>query len=210
MNERQNTVQVWDLVVRIGHWVLVAGFFIAYLTEDDLLTQHVWAGYAVGIVVAFRIIWGLIGSKHARFSDFLYSPFVAVRYLVGLLTGRADRYLGHSPAGGTMVVLLLLGLAGTVYTGLALYAIEENAGPLANVVATEGTSSLLPAVIESALADEGGEDDQREQFWEELHEVFANVTLALVILHIAGVLLASYAHKENLVKAMFTGRKRRE
>lgn len=184
-------VPVWDLLVRIGHWTIVVGFFVAYLTEDDLLTLHVWAGYAVGVVVVLRIAWGLVGSKHARFVDFLYRPAEVVAYLRDLVSRRGKRYLGHSPAGGAMVVTLLIGLLAVTGTGLALYALHDHAGPLAGLV---GSASTLAG---------GG-----VRLWKEVHEVVANLVLALVALHVAGVLLASHVHHENLIKAMVTGRKR--
>lgn len=186
MNDTKETLRVWDPVVRIGHWALVIAFFTAYFTEDDFLAQHVWAGYVVTAVVAVRIVWGFVGTGHARFGDFLYSPAAVLRYLTGLFRFRADRYVGHSPAGGAMVFVLLLALIVTAVSGLVLYAIEDNAGPLAGMVAA-GAS---------------------EDFWEELHEFFANFTLVLVVLHVLGVILASRVHRENLVRAMFTGRKR--
>ena len=179
------SVYVWDRFVRIFHWSLVAGFTVAYLTEEDLLTVHVWAGYAVGVLIAARIVWGFVGSAHARFSDFMYSPAAALRYGRDLLLFRAGRHLGHSPGGGYMVFLLLLFLAATVVTGLVVYGGDQQAGPLAGMF-TEQTGEEM----------------------EEVHEVLANVTLALVIAHIAAVVLASFAHRENLIRAMVTGYKR--
>lgn len=209
MNTSAHTVRVWDPIVRIGHWTLVLAFFVAYFTEDDLLTQHVWAGYVVVAVVLVRLVWGFIGSRHARFSDFVRSPAATVRYVRELVSHRARRYRGHNPAGGAMIVAMLISLSGTAYSGLVLYAIEEDAGPLASWVAD---TDALPAIVSSASADENerGEtgDDVREEFWEEWHEFFANFTLLLVLLHVGGVVHASYTDKENLVKAMFTGRKR--
>jgi hypothetical protein len=73
---------VWDLFVRAAHWTIVAGFFVAYFTEDDALTLHVWAGYAVGFVVLLRIVWGFVGPRHARFTEFLYRPSEVVSYCV--------------------------------------------------------------------------------------------------------------------------------
>jgi cytochrome b len=99
-----------------------------------------------------------------------------------------------------MVIALLLGIATTVGTGLALYAVEENAGPLA------GWMSVQDGTADGA--GEAGGEGNREEFWEELHEFSANFTLVLVVLHVAGVLLSSYLHRENLVRAMVTGRKR--
>jgi cytochrome b len=205
--ENARTVRVWDAFIRVAHWLLVVGFFTAYLTEDDLLTAHVSAGYLVGSVVLLRVIWGFIGPEHARFGNFAYGPVKAVRYLGGLLRGHAERYLGHSPAGGAMVLLLLISLAGTVWSGLTVYAYDRGAGPLAPLLASE------PAVPERAeLARVAPESvpgpESAEEFWEEVHELFANFTLALVVLHIGGVLLASYMHRENLARAMVTGNKR--
>lgn len=197
MKASDNTTRVWDPIVRIGHWTLVLSFFVAYFTEDDFLTQHVWAGYVVGAVVCIRLIWGVVGSRHARFSDFVRSPAATFRHLGDLLHHKAKRYIGHNPAAGAMVVALLIGLFGTVYSGLEIYAIEENAGPLAGWVA-------------NGDADKRGEheDEADEEYWEEVHEFFANFMLLLIALHVAGVLYSSYAEKENLMKAMFTGRKR--
>lgn len=178
-------VTVWDPFVRVFHWTLVVGFAVAYLTEDDLLTVHVWAGYVVGILVVARIIWGFIGSPHARFADFVYAPSTALNYVRELLRFRGARYLGHSPGGGYMVILLLILVGATVVTGLIVYGGEQQAGPLAGMF-TEATGEAM----------------------EEWHEVISNITLGLIVIHISAVLLASFAHHENLVRAMVTGKKR--
>lgn len=198
------SVRVWDAFIRIAHWLLAVGFFTAYLTEDDLLTAHVWAGYLVGSVVLLRAVWGFIGPEYARFGNFAYGPVKVIRYLGGLLRGRAERYLGHSPAGGAMVLLLLISLAGTVWSGLTVYAYDRGAGPLAPLLASESAVLERPEPLASDAVPSSGDV---EEFWEELHEFFANFTLALVVLHVGGVLLASYVHRENLVRAMVTGHK---
>ncbi|HEX7025604.1 MAG TPA: cytochrome b/b6 domain-containing protein [Gammaproteobacteria bacterium] len=199
MNETSKWVYVWDPLVRIGHWLLVVGFFTAYFTEDHFLTQHVWAGYLVGAVVLFRIFWGFVGPKHARFSDFVVSPRRVFAYVRDLFRKGSQRYLGHNPLGGIMILALLASLIVTTWSGLVVYAYEENAGPLQGWVST---------------GDAGGRDDEAfeaaEEFWESLHEFFANFTLLLVVLHIGGVIFSSVKDRENLVKAMFTGRKRAE
>ena len=204
-------VAVWDPVVRYGHWLLVAAFAVAYLSSEggsrgpDPL--HVWAGYLVGALVVARLVWGLIGPRRARFTDFVCGPVTAIRYLADLLRGRARRYLGHSPAGGVMVVLLLLSLAATVVTGLMAYG-EQGKGPLAD----SGGAVVAAAYAD---ADEGrrrGTENRRnggeDSVLGELHSTLGNITLALVILHLLGVGLASLMHRENLVLAMIDGRKR--
>lgn len=218
MSSSTKTVGVWDPLVRIGHWTLVIAFFTAYFTEEDFLTQHTWAGYVVGSVVLIRIIWGFVGSKHAKFKDFIYSPSAIFTYLNGLISRKPQHYLGHNPAGGLMVFALLLSLSATTYTGIALYAVEKNAGPLAGIVANNDKTMPKASIISTAYADEVGDDDKNEQgnfsvneadeeFWEGLHEFFVNFTLLLIALHIGGVLISSYVDKENLIKAMVTGRK---
>ena len=182
-------VRVWDRFVRVTHWTVAVGFIVAYFTEDALLFLHVWAGYAIGVLVVLRLLWAIAGPKHARFGDFIYGPKAVRGYLVELLGFRAKRYLGHSPAGGAMVLVLWVGLLAIVWSGLELYAAEENAGPLATG---------------SGAAGGGG------GIWEVLHETSANLVLVLVIIHVAAVALASVVHRENLARAMVTGLKRDE
>jgi cytochrome b len=209
----ERRVKVWDPLVRLFHWTVVVAFFVAYLTGDDLLTLHVWAGYLVGGIVVLRVLWGVVGPKHARFSDFVFKPLTVWRYLLDLLRFRAPRYLGHSPAGGAMVLALLLTLAATVWSGLETYAVEENAGPLAQALpdiqqtAPDQAGARLWFVSEEEHEEEN-ESDNGESLWEEVHEALSDLTFALVVLHIAGVLLASLVHRENLTRAMISGRKR--
>ena len=217
MKTNHNTVKVWDPIVRIGHWALVIAFFTAFFTEDDFLTQHVWAGYVVGGIICFRLLWGFVGSRHARFSDFVRSPAVTWQYLCDLKANGATRTIGHNPAGAAMIIALMISLAITVSSGLMLYAIEEGEGPLAGWVGSSTVFATEPGLTQQNADDNDNSrhadktrhvDEEREELWEEIHEIFANLTLLLVGLHIAGVLFSSYAHKENLIKGMFTGRKR--
>lgn len=207
-------IKVWDPFVRVSHWIVAIAFFVAYLTEDEALTVHVWAGYIIGALVLLRILWGFVGPRYAQFADFVYAPQTTLLYLRDLLLLRAARYTGHSPAGGAMVVALLLSLAGTVVTGLITYAQEEGAGPLAALYAQE--SATAPQEDQQGVSKEKAEEGEergrrdKESAVAEVHEVLANVTLALVIFHVLGVLLASFVHHENLARAMITGRKRAE
>lgn len=206
MSNSKDTIKVWDPVVRIGHWTLVVAFFTAYFTEDDFLVQHVWAGYVVAAVVCIRVIWGFVGSGPARFGSFVRGPTAVFGYLRDLAARRDRRYTGHNPAGAAMIVMMLLALGGTVYSGLMVYALEENAGPFAAWVAAEPTT-VRP---DDTRIVEREDYDEREDFWEEAHEILANLSLLLVGLHVAGVLISSRFHNENLIKAMFTGTKNRD
>jgi cytochrome b len=201
-----NEIKVWDPLVRVFHWSLVAVFTIAYLSGDEWQPLHVWAGYAVAALLAIRLVWGIIGTEHARFVDFLYSPAKVIGYLKDLAALRARRYTGHSPAGGAMAVALLLSLGATSLTGMQLYAVEEDKGPFAGA----RLESISPIATAYADDDDGHEHEGHGEFWEETHEFFANFTVLLVILHLGGVALASFVHGENLPRAMITGRKRRE
>lgn len=183
-------VRVWDTLVRLFHWSLAASFLIAYLTEDDLLVVHIWAGYTIFGLILVRLVWGLVGPRHARWSDFVREPGEIMAYLKDAVRSRAPRYLGHNPAGGAMVVALLVSLTVTGLSGLAVYGAQELSGPLAPVFSglSEGWAHVL----------------------EDIHEVLANLTLLLVLLHLAGVAFASLMHRENLVRAMINGLKRSE
>jgi cytochrome b len=196
-------VKIWDPMVRIGHWLIVIGFAIDYIT-DEPLALHVWVGYILGAVLALRIVWGIAGPRHARFADFIYRPSAVVTYLRDLVRFCSRRYLGHSPAGGAMVVALLVMLSGTVATGLLTDAARDGSGPLAGWLVTP-TASSVPS-------DQAARVEWRRQWrsYKQVHELFADATLVLAVIHIGGVLLVSYAHGENLVRAMLTGRKRRE
>lgn len=185
---KQEQVRVWDPLVRLFHWSLVAAFATAFIVEDDLLGVHVWAGYLVLVLIAVRVAWGFVGSPHARFTDFVRGPRQVLGYLRESLRLAAPRHLGHNPLGGAMVVALLLLVGFTGLSGMALYGAQELSGPLA------GLMSGTPPAVGEAL--------------EETHEVLANLTLVFIVAHVAGVLFSSFAHRENLILAMFTGRKR--
>jgi len=199
-------IKVWDIFIRIFHWSLVLLFTLAYLTGEEETSWHAYFGYAIGILLILRFIWGFIGTQYARFGNFIYSPSTVIAYLKSLLSGKPKHYLGHNPAGATMVFALLFMLSMTTFSGLKAYA-AEGYGPLAiNIDVT---------LIAVALADDDDDNDDKgwrkegkeDEFWEEIHEFTANFTLLLVFMHILGVIVSSKLHKENLVKAMITGKK---
>lgn len=183
-NQHSTTINVWDPLVRVFHWSLVLFFTLAYFTEDDFQEIHEFSGYAVATLVGFRIIWGFIGTKHAKFKDFVKGKTETLTYLKSMLTDRPRHYVGHNPAGGAMVVALLISLFLTTLAGMSLIA-TDGSGPLAGTFVSQF-------------------DDH---FVKDVHELFANLTVALIVLHVTGVMLSSVLHKENLVRSMFTGKK---
>lgn len=209
------TVKVWDIWVRVFHWSLVALFVVAYFTAEEENVWHIYSGYAVLGLIIFRLFWGMVGSKYARFSEFVYPPKQVIQYIQGMVAGTPEHYLGHNPLGGWMTVALLAGLLVVSVTGLKLYAIEEGRGPLARA------DQLM--VIDNAYADRDEDEEEEHQgskhadgkedadeMWEELHEVSTNITLFLIGLHILGVIVSSRLHHENLIKAMITGNKEKK
>lgn len=201
--DETNQIKVWDRFVRIFHWTVVAGFFTAYFTDGDFLDLHIWAGYTVGALVLIRIVWGFAGPRHARFSDFLRGPFRALRYVFDLVRGRSARHLGHSPAGGLMVVVLMVGLLGTSVTGYQHYISDDHSAGMA-------WSEIFISSAHAHGKEIHGQPVAETEFWGQVHGWLADFLLMLAVLHLGGVTLASFAHRENLVGAMVTGMKRRE
>lgn len=194
--------RVWDPVVRLFHWVLVVVFAISWLTADELQRVHEIAGYVVAGLVAFRLVWGLVGSRYVRFAQFLRGPATTLAYLGDMARGRERRYLGHNPAAAAMIAALLVTLSGTAFSG---WLMEE---PSRVAMLAD-----LPQIVTAAHADEEGgkvRDGGAETDGplKEVHEVLANLMLLLIALHLGGVVLASFRHHENLVRAMITGNKR--
>lgn len=164
------TFTVWDLPLRLFHWALVAAIAIAFLSSDEnsaLTGWHIASGWVAAVLIVFRLVWGLVGGEYARFTSFI-RPSHVFSHLKGLALGRAERAVGHNPAGGMAVLLMIGGIAAVVATGW--------------------------------IALQGGEED--------LHEVIAWSLLGLVGVHVAAVIATSILSKENLVRAMMTGRKK--
>lgn len=193
------TVRVWDPLVRVFHWGLVAAVAIAWLTADEVQPVHEFAGYTVAGLVALRAIWGFAGSRHARFAQFVKGPGDTLAYLGAMVRGRERRYLGHNPAGAAMILALLLTLSGTAFTGWLM------ADPARVAMLPD-----LPRIVAPAWADDDDDGEGREIDGplKDMHETLANLMLLLVALHVGGVVLASVRHHENLARAMVTGEKR--
>lgn len=194
-------IRVWDPLLRLFHWTLLGSFCAAWFSQGELFESlqdrlsgellqevHVWAGYAIAALLLFRLLWGFVGPRYARFRDFVHRPGETLAYLTAVLTLRAPRHLGHNPAGGAMIVALLLSLLATIVSGLALYGADKGLGPLAGLLAAAS--------------------DRTIDGIKEAHELATNFTLLLVVGHLIGVVWESLLHRENLVRAMITGRKR--
>ncbi len=116
-------ILVWDAPVRVFHWLMVASFTGAWLTAESERWRllHATLGYTMVGLVAFRIVWGLMGTRYARFSAFVRSPAAVIRYMVSLVKGRPERHVGHNPAGAVAIVAMLLMSWAVGVTGWAAY-----------------------------------------------------------------------------------------
>lgn len=167
-------IRVWDPFVRLFHWSLVLSFGVAWLSSNSWERLHDWAGYVAGALVLLRVAWGMLGTRYARFSQFVRSPRTILAYLAAIARGDEARHIGHNPAGGAMVVALIAAICSTAFTGWMLTT---------------------------------------DAFWgvtwvQNLHDFLAHGLLLLVCVHLTGVMLASFRHRENLVAAMIFGDKR--
>ncbi len=181
-------IRVWDMPVRIFHWLAVLLVLLAWITKEvggNAMTYHMWSGYTMLALVLFRLIWGFVGSQHARFGDFVRGPATVVRYVLGASKDTSTISHGHNPAGGWSVLALLVCLLVQAVTGL--FANDE--------IVTEGP-----------LVARVGQD--MSNWITTIHRYNFNVLLGLIGFHVAAVLFYLFAKRENLILPMFTGRKR--
>lgn len=166
-------ILVWDVPVRIFHWALAGSFITAFVTAESeaFRNVHVVSGYLMLALIVFRVVWGFVGTRHARFSDFVRGPGAVVKYVRSLINGNPEHHVGHNPAGALAIILLLLLGVGTVASGWMSF--NEIGG--------------------DALG--------------ELHEGIATTMLAVVVVHVLGVIVSSFLHRENLLRSMLTGYK---
>lgn len=182
-----STIKVWDPFVRIFHWSLVLLFVITFASEEGPESVHIFAGYGVSLLVLFRIFWGFFGTRYARFSNFSYGKAAQKRYLKSLMSRHPEHYTGHNPAGGLMVLILLAALLLQCFLGMVLIS-AEGEGPFA------GT---FLSIFSNAVT-------------KEFHDALGHGLLLLIAVHISGVVVSSLLHRENLIRAMVTGKKNRK
>ena len=171
----QSKQLIWDIPTRVFHWLIVLCFAIAYITSgnDEWELLHITCGYSLFGLMLFRLLWGFVGSRHARFASFVKKPAAAIQYLKSLQGKSAspEHHSGHNPAGAWAIVLLIaLGLL----TPIAGYITFNN-------------------WLGDWIAD--------------VHGALGNIMLGLVVIHLLGVIVGSLKHRENIVRAMFSGYK---
>ncbi len=188
MTEHKEQVKVWDILVRSFHWLLLICFIAAYITSQAGMQQtHIFIGYFICLLLIIRITWGFIGSKHARFADFVALPSNVWNYLKASFKNNPPHYLGHNPAGGWMVIALITALLVMSASGVILVAVIEFEGPLLNILS--------------------GMSDRWAYLYEELHRQVLDILWILIAGHLIGVAVASFQHRENLLLAMIHGYK---
>ena len=169
----KQTILVWDVPTRLFHWLLVICFAGAWLSSESERLQmiHYAFGYSAAALVLFRLVWGLVGTKYARFTQFIRGPKEIIGHLGAALRGHQHESLGHNPAGGIVMLGLMMIILLIAFTGYL--SVKEFLG----------------------------------DFMSEAHEAIASLALALVVIHIAAAVIMSLLQKENLIRAMVTGKK---
>ena len=188
MNEPLKAVRVWDLPTRGFHWLLAAcviGSVVSAKIGGNAMVWHFRLGFAIFALLAFRILWGLVGGRWSRFASFIYGPSTVLRYLRGRALPRENLDVGHNPLGAFSVFALLALLAAQVGTGLFADDDISNTGPLIKFV-SGATSSLLTK-------------------W---HKNFGQwLIIALVLLHVGAIVFYLVRKRQNLITPMLTGDK---
>ena len=188
MRPEGNRLFVWDLPVRLFHWCLVicvaTAAITGFLAPENWLAVHYWSGSIIGFLVLFRLGWGLIGTRYAKFSSFSFPVRETIAHIRGVLCRQPSHYIGHNPAGGLMVFALLVVLSALTISGLVVLGGQENIGILAGFISFATAANIY-----------------------EFHETLAGLLLAMIAVHLVGVAVESLLSKQNLVQAMITGHK---
>ena len=179
-NPKTRQVKVWDILVRFTHWTVAAGIIANLLFTEDGSDLHVYVGYTVVGLVVLRLLWGLVGTRYARFTNFFPTPTRLKAHLSNLSIRRVDeQHLGHNPLAAIMMLSLWAVIIGLGITG---YLMESH---IFSHITLLGSKDLL----------------------EEVHELLANSLYLLVPLHIIAAIAMSYWQRQNLIKSMITGKK---
>lgn len=199
---------LWDKVVRISHWGIAIVVFSNELFTKGGSVVHVWIGWAGLVLLAMRLVWGLVGSAEARFTAFPPSPRAAVAHVRKLLAGRPPHYRSHNPAGAMMVYALWGAIAVMIATGFAMSGPNPFEVARQQAVIESGDWSTL--VKKADDAKEAEDESERSLLSAKtIHEVMANLILLLVSLHVAGIMVESIMMRRNLVPPMVLGNRKR-
>jgi cytochrome b len=185
--EKMYPVRVWDTPTRLFHWLLVGLVIFSLITGKigiSAMQYHEWSGFAILVLVGFRLVWGFIGGQQTRFSTFIKGPATVIRYASSLLREDSKRHLGHNPLGGWSIIAMLASLLIQIGTGLFANDDILTEGPLYALVSKE-TSDWLTGV----------------------HHLNLKVLMILVAIHICAVMFYLIAKRENLISPMITGSK---
>jgi cytochrome b len=180
-------VKVWDLPTRLFHWTLAILVAFSWWSGEQgygWMPWHFWSGYAVLTLLIYRLMWGFVGSRTARFSDFVKGPREGLHHLTALLRPGKTDDVGHNPMGGWMVVALLVLLLVQTVTGLFAEDVNMNAGPLYLVVSEKASRQLG-----------------------DIHEIVSKLVLIAIILHVLAVIAYLVLKRDNLIGPMFSGKK---
>ena len=179
-------MRIWDLPTRLFHWLIVLLIIVSYVSvRENRMDVHLLSGYTVLTLLLFRLVWGFVGSDTSRFVRFLRSPFAALRHLSTFAKRVPDDQVGHNEAGGWMVLVMLLDLTFQVGTGLCSNDDAATEGPLAKYVGKEWSDRLSG-----------------------YHAINFNILLVLIGLHVLAVVCYAVIKRHDLVRPMFTGKKR--
>lgn len=193
----------WDPLVRITHWGIAAAVVINRLVTEGGSQVHVWIGLALAALLALRLGWGFVGPVEARFTSFPPSPLRAVAHVRDILAGRHVSHRSHNPLGALMAYALWASLAVVIGSGIAMTGFPPK-------VQAEGWER--PAAASTVLMDEdeeaseGGEGEEGGGIAEEVHEIAANLLLALAALHLLGVAFETRRSGRQIVLAMIGGK----
>jgi len=191
MADKTDKIRVWDIPVRVFHWLLVVLLAVSYFSGragGAWMELHFWSGYSILTLVLFRIAWGFVGSTTARFSDFVRGPRASAGYLKSFVLGQSTFGAGHNPVGGLMVVMLLFAVLLQVAAGL--FSADTDTGTV-----TGPLYKLVP--------------DKWVERLTHFHHFWVNVLLVLAAVHVLAAVVYLVWKRQNLIGAMFTGSKPR-